>query len=110
MEYTGQTFFKKQIKSLGNETESVDVSPSLSLGIGAKRNWQAQVELSGNTTDGTLTISGKSPGASEFIDIETVDISAGDVIATFTGIFEELQVKAADLDASVVCDVFLCAV
>lgn len=109
MEYTGKTFFKSSIKALGNDNEEVDVSDGLYLGVAAKRNWQAQVELSDATAGGSLVIAGKVPGASAFIDLETVDISGGDVVATFAGAYEKLKCTVSGLDAGVTCDIYLCA-
>ena len=109
MEYTGQTFFKIK-ETVSDAVITLDVSDSLYLGIAAKRHWQAQVDPDGSV--GTIKVEGKTPGASGYVDIVTLDLSDPldtDGLTEFTGAFESLRLTPDSLNGND-CDIFFCGV
>jgi len=76
-------------------------------GVEGRYRWQLQVENDGTQTTGTLTVSGKTPGASVFQEIATVDMNAP-AIANWTGFYESVQVYPSSYDGSTY-DVYIVA-
>ncbi|MFP3980582.1 MAG: hypothetical protein ACLFUY_04250 [Desulfobacterales bacterium] len=95
MEYTGKTFFKASIEEKTQEDggQVINAEGSLYSGIAAKRNWQAQVEVSATSDAGTLSIKARVPGASEYLKEKEVDLTAGSQRISFEGVFSDIKVS-----------------
>ncbi|MFW5908831.1 MAG: hypothetical protein ACOCR8_04245 [Desulfosalsimonas sp.] len=111
MEYTGKTFFKASVKDKTQDDgdQTVDTEGSLYPGIAAKRNWQAQVEVSETPDAGTLSIKARLPGASEYLEEKEVDLTAGNQRVSFEGVFTDIKVSPDNFDSDKSYSVYFCA-
>ncbi|MDF1577679.1 MAG: hypothetical protein P1P81_04445 [Desulfobulbales bacterium] len=61
---------------------------------------QIQVEVSATPTAGTLTVAGKTPNGTEFIDLApAINLTAGAQLYSFTGYYAAIRLTPAALDA-----------
>jgi hypothetical protein len=73
------------------------------LGVADRLRWhQVQVELSDTPDAGDLTVSVRSPGATDFVDIDgAIDLTGTELLKVFGPVFAaELKFTPTDLDTS----------
>jgi len=64
------------------------------------RHWQVQLSVTGGPTAGTLTVRGRTPGASEFVDMGgSLDMTGADTML-FEGVFEAIEVEPDSFDGT----------
>lgn len=70
------------------------------LGFEMSYHHQLQIVLSATPTAGTLTVSARTPGATAYVDIGTIDMTGTDLINTFDVYADSVKITPASFDAA----------
>lgn len=54
-----------------------------------------------------MTVAAKTPGASSYVDIGTIDMTGSDLIVQFEGFYDSVRITPALFDAAKTYDAFL---
>jgi hypothetical protein len=94
--------FKVSGKSQADGAQTIDLT-----GYERVKVKQVQIDLSSDPAAGTMDVSIRTPGASDYVSLGTIDLAAGPLAVIFEGYCDSIRLTPASLDAAVTYNAYV---